>query len=184
MPLRLRIRPGRRHLWAGVAFGLALAALSLGLRIAMPAWTRPPAVQWAGTLAGLAIAGACALRMFLQLPVIEVTELGIAIWFFSPLSGPFFIPWRRVRSVALTRVARTGRAGGSVEALAIRIAEDATFHFPPLPADRKAPVRGREPSELAWPAGTLAGRLPDWIETMQALRAAHDTQAAVAGAAA
>jgi hypothetical protein len=184
LPLRLRILPGRRPLQAGLALGLALAVLCLGLRVAAPAapWARPLVAHWAGALAGLAIAAGCAIRMFIQLPVIEVTELGIAIWLRDPLAGPFFIPWRRVRSVALTRVRRPGLGGGSVEALAIRIIEDAAFRFPALAPERATPVRGSEPSELAWPAGSLAGRLPSWVRMMQALRAAHDAQPAAARA--
>jgi hypothetical protein len=178
LPLVVRILPGRRHLRTGLAFGLSLAALFSGLLAWMPDAARalPRALHWAGVGAGLGIAATCVVKLVAQLPVIEVSELGIAIWFLGPYRGPFFAPWSRVSSVGLTRVECPGPLGRRpVDALAIRIVEDGGFRFPALPADLTVPIRGAPGAELAWPDGAIAGRLQTWVTLMKSLKSAHDS---------
>ena len=168
LPPSIRILPNRVRLRVGLAAGLGLA-VALG---SFPTWVPGAAWKhWAAASVCLAIAVWCAVEMFVQLPIIEASELGVAIWFHGPYKRPFFVPWSRVSQVGLTQVTRSrGPLRRQVDALAIVIIEDGEFRIPAIPRMANAPVRGSRPAELAWSARELDGSPRRWAALMQAMK--------------
>jgi hypothetical protein len=148
LPRAVRILPSRLALRGGLAAGLMLCS---GLiLLGAPHGGREPGLAligyWAGLAAGAAAALGCAVGLVLQLPVIEATELGIAVWLEGPYRRPFFAPWSHVRSIVL-RADPTGR-----RALGIELNADAAH------------------ADLAWPTRSISGDARRWVETLTLMK--------------
>jgi hypothetical protein len=172
VPLAVRIMPRRSVLWAGLAVGLALAAL-LGWLAHASAGRLASGLCWvAFTLCGL-IAIRSGLRLLIQLPLIEVSELGIAVWLHGPYRRPFFAPWSRVRAIALTRVRSIDATPGTTpcEALGIVLTPD----DPPLqrPRNNELPVDGAPQADLAWSRRAISGNPRHWVEQLQRMQSIY-----------
>jgi hypothetical protein len=163
-PLVIRVMPSRRWPRVGVACGIGLALLAVALR-----GVTPPTASIALFGIGALLAVAAAARMIAQLPIIEVTELGIALWLQGPYRRPFFAPWGRVRSIGLVRIA----SQRSARALSIEFVEDGAFRVPQPPAGAHAPVRGADPVTLSWPSDAIDGTATTWVRRMSAMRGAE-----------
>ena len=126
LPLTVRILPGRSASWAGLGGGLALAAILLWCaRLsdgrASAAWTGIALVVLLLSVIGPG------LRLLLQLPLIEASELGIAIWIHGAYRRPFFVPWKHVQAIVLTRVRapHDGAGASGRDALGIVLDQEA-----------------------------------------------------------
>jgi len=154
----------------GLAAGILLAALAAGARLlAVPWWPGTAASEWAALIAGLAIAAACALGLFAQLPIIEVSELGVTIWLNGAFHKPFFAPWKQVRRIGRRQI-RLPSTRAPIDALCIEFVEDLAFRLPDIAAGPAAPLLLAGTAELAWPARSLAGPAPRWAEAIIALQ--------------
>jgi hypothetical protein len=128
-----------------------------------------------GAISGVTLIG-WALWLLIRLPIIEATELGIAIWFHGPYRQPFFVPWRRVRAVVLTRTqvrpADSHSRAGVRNALGIELIE---LDQPPLPpaARRETPVDGAPAADLAWSSRSIGGDVRRWARLLQQMRLAY-----------
>lgn len=173
LPRAVRILPSRFALRAGLAAGLILCS-GLVLHGVPPAGRDPGLAligYWAGLVAGAGAAIGCAVRLVLQLPVIEASELGIAVWLEGPYRRPFFAPWSHVRSIVLTRVRPGGAA--ACDALGIELDQDDRVRLPPAASGRPAPEAGAAPADLAWPARSIHGDPHRWVEVLERMKAAY-----------
>ena len=170
LPRALRILPNRRALQLGLGAGLMLcSALMLHGPPAAGPPELAPAGYWSALAAGAIAAIGCAARLLVQLPVIEASELGIAVWLEGPYRRPFFAPWRRVRSIVLTRV---GPAGGR-DALGIELDQDDSFHLPAAARSRPGPASGAARADLAWSSRSISGDPHRWVELLRRMKAAY-----------
>jgi hypothetical protein len=171
LPRAVRIMPSRSGLWAGLAAGLAAAAVFGWLAPAAPGQV-PIALCWiAFGLSALTAIG-CGLRLLMQLPIIEASELGIAVWLHGPYRRPFFAPWSRVRAVSLTQVRSADAAPGAAARDALGIELDHNGESRPLqhrPHD-ELPVDGAARADLAWSSRSISGDLRRWVELLQQMK--------------
>ena len=116
----------------------------------------------------------CAFRLVAGLPIIEASELGIAIWFHGPYRRPFFAPWNRVRAVVLTQIAHSHRSGRAspCDALGIELVQDDQFQIPDFPDHAHAPVRDAPRADLAWSSRAIGGDLHKWVDLLQQMKSA------------
>jgi hypothetical protein len=122
-----------------------------------------------GFNAGLALL--LGLRVLVQLPLIEASELGIAIWLNGPYRRPFFAPWSRVRAIVLTQARGPGVGGAVRDALGIELIQDSQLC---LPADlpRAETAAGAEPVDLVWSRARIRGNPVRWVELLSRMKAA------------
>jgi len=157
-------------LWAKVLLGLgavSIAAWAWQIPRSWPAQT----LLWAmlGFNAGLALL--LGVRALVQLPIIEASELGIAIWFHGPYRRPFFAPWSRVRTIVLTQARSADAASALRDALGIELIQDNQFRLPAdLPRDEVA--AGTEPADLVWSRARIRGNPRRWVELLSRMQAA------------
>ncbi|HEY4039787.1 MAG TPA: hypothetical protein VGM15_13280 [Burkholderiaceae bacterium] len=175
LPRSVRIMPSRSALWAGLAAGVALM-FACGWLMRDPQRALPIALIW--ILLGLAALTAigCAARLLLQLPVLEASEIGIAIWLYGPYRRPFFAPWSRVRAVALTRV-RPRDAPHSAparDALGIELIHDDPSGLPRAAANTERPIEGAARADLAWSRRAIRGDLARWVALLQTMKEAYE----------
>ena len=178
LPLSVRIPRNRTMLRLGLS--AALTALAV---LVVQAWPGsnprvPVSVSafWAAFALFALIGAACAFRLVASLPVIEASELGIAIWLRGPYFRPFFAPWSRVRAVVLTTVARWPRAGARHRtALGIVLIQDDGFRIPDFRHSAQAPALDAPHADLAWSSRAIGGDLSHWVDLLQRMKAA-DTQ--------
>lgn len=173
LPLSVRIMPSRSFLRAALVAGLVLMLLfgwlagTLG-RGLMLIWF----ALGLGTLAALA----SGLRLLLQLPIIEASELGIAVWLHGPYRSPFFAPWSRVHAVTLTQVGRPDAGAGAAarDALGIELNRDGSTDLPHPVPDGERPIDGAARADLAWSNRSINGDLRRWVELLQAMKKAYE----------
>jgi hypothetical protein len=172
VPLAVRIMPRRAVLWAGLGAGLASAAL-LGW-LAAHARAGPLSIGLCWVALGLCalIAIRSAVRLLIQLPLIEVSEVGIAVWLHGPYRRPFFAPWSRVRAVALTRVRNADAAPGAAtrEALGIELIPDQRLQ---QPLNDELPIDGAPRADLAWSNRSISGDPRHWVELLQRMKSIY-----------
>jgi len=172
VPLAVRIMPRRSVLWAGLGASLALAAL-LGWLAHASEGHLVIALCWIGFAVCALIAIRSGLRLLIQLPLIEVSELGIAVWLGGPYHRPFFAPWRRVRAIALTRVRTADGPPGAAprEALGIELIPDDR----PLqrPRNSELPIDGAPRADLAWSRRAISGDPRHWVEQLQRMQSIY-----------
>ncbi len=156
-----------------------MAALALLILHGWPAPEPRGTMVTAAYLAGLALfallAIGCAFRLVAVLPIIEASELGIAIWFHGPYRRPFFAPWNRVRAIVLTQVARPPGATrtGRREALGIEFVQDDQFRIPDLRNRPRTREQGAPQATLAWSDRAIGGDLREWVELLQKMRSTY-----------
>jgi hypothetical protein len=169
-PLSIRILPSQTAPRLTLAAGIALSAVLLlyGSPGHGPDHRVQAALYWVALSLCVLTALGCAWRLFVQLPIIEASELGIAIWFGSPYHRPFFAPWGRVRAIVLTRArARSDRAGGAGrEALGIELDCDDQFRLPEEAARTDISIEGAARANLAWSARSIGGDMRRWVELL------------------
>jgi hypothetical protein len=172
VPLFVRIMPTRSTLWTGFAASFVLMAIFGWLAHETPGQLSTATF---GLLAGLSALGAVGsgLRLLLQLPIIEASELGIAVWLYGPYRRPFFAPWSRVRAVALTRVRGVDASIGNAarDALGIEL-NDERFDVPRT-SSGEVPVDGAAPANLAWSSRLISGDPRRWVALLQAMKKAY-----------
>lgn len=174
LPLSLRIFPPRAALWWGLSASFGLSLVFLAVAPAASAGR-----SWA--LVAAACAGLfCGWRLLVQLPLIEASEYGIAIWFHGPYRNPYFTPWSRVRCVVLTRSAPSGAAleGRGRQALGVQLQADARLAAPPLGPQAEVAVAGAPGADLAWSSRSIAGKPAAWVALLQQM---HRVYGAAAG---
>jgi len=172
LPWSVRIMPSGGAGWAKVLIGLgAVSTLAW-------AWhgSRSPLGQelfWATLWLTVGLAILFAVRALLALPIIEASELGIAIWLYGPYRRPFFAPWKRVRAIVLTQ-ARSTTAGARAtvrDALGIELIQDDQFHLPSNLS--RAEVRaGEAPADLVWSSASIRGDPRRWVELLERMKVA------------
>jgi len=182
LPQIVRISPNRTA--PRVAFGAGLV-LSAILLLRGPAVRHPDdpvlaTLYWIAVGAGLLTMVGCGWRLLVQLPIIEASELGIAIWFSGPYRRPFFAQWGRVRAVVLTQV-QTGKAGaapGSTSpALGIELDCDDRFRLPDEAAHTDIPIGGAPRADLAWSGRSIGGDVRRWVEVLERMRSTYGESA-------
>ena len=151
-------------LWLGLAVGLV--GLAILILHAEPASSPRAAMVRAASVLFALLAIGCAFRLVAGLPIIEASELGIAIWFHGPYRRPFFAPWSRVHDIVLTRVGRGN-------ALGIELIEDELFRIPEFPNQSCAPVREAARAILAWSGRAIGGDPREWVELLQKMRSVY-----------
>ncbi len=177
LPLSVRIHPNRARLRAGALAGLTLAVLVAlpGAPIAGLIGADTPALKALLVVAALLLAAGCGFRLIAMLPIIEASELGIAIWFHGPYRRPFFAPWSRVRAIVLTEV--LSARGARQSALGLDFVKDTEFPAPPPAAGARAPAPRAAHADLAWPARSLSGDARQWVALLQKMQSAHGGRA-------
>ena len=168
VPRVVRIMPSRTALWAAIATGLTLT-LVFGWLAANPYARVPTALCWLALGVSVVVAIGSSLRLLLQLPLIEASELGIAIWLHGPYRRPFFAPWSRVQSIGLTQVRGRQRMARR-DALGIALIHDDQFHLPALSERGELPVDGAPRADLAWSNRLISGDLRDRVKMLQQMR--------------
>jgi hypothetical protein len=172
LPYSVRIMPNRSTLWLGCAASLGLA---LFLLLGSPASSPNGSISTIGfwSVIGLLLSAAfwCGFRLLVQLPIIEASELGIAIWFDGPYRRPFFAPWDRVRGVVLTRVRSALPARR--EALGIELVQDDLFSPPPIIAGAELPAADAVRADLAWSGRAISGNVRRWVTLLQRMKVAY-----------
>jgi hypothetical protein len=157
-------------MWAGVGVGVA-SAIGLGWLAAQPS---ARLLCWVVIGVALVVALASAVRLLLQLPIIEASELGIAVWFHGPYRRPFFAPWKRVRAVVLTRVrAMDAPRAGVRDALGIELDRDERSPLPIPGPGADAPIEGAARADIVWSRRLIAGDLRRWVEVLQQMKQAY-----------
>jgi len=138
LPRAVRIFPRRRSLRTGLAAGVALTAVFVWFA-GHARGELPRPLAWIAIGLSALVAIGSAVRLLLQLPIIEASELGIAIWFHGPYRRPFFAPWNRVRAIVLTRVRTVDHATGAAlrDALGIELIQDHRFQSTPGVLERR-----------------------------------------------
>jgi hypothetical protein len=173
LPYSVRVMPRRSTLWLGLAAGLGLGLamfLSHGSPVSNPHRSVSTIGFWSAVAILLAAAFWCGFRLLAQLPIIEASELGIAIWLDGPYRRPFFAPWDRVRAVVLTRVRSAFPA--SREALGIELVQDDLFRLPRVPAGADVPASDAERADLAWSNRAISGDVRRWVALLQRMKVA------------
>jgi hypothetical protein len=160
--------------WAQLLMGLAaVSALAW-------AWGGPrQRLAWAMLALTVALAVLVAVRALLRLPIIEASELGIAIWLHGPYRSPFFAPWKRVRAIVLTQARSTaaGARAATREALGIELIQDDQFHLPPY-LRRPEVVVGAPRADLVWSSASIRGDPRRWVELLERMKGAGTEPAA------
>jgi hypothetical protein len=178
LPWAVRIMPTRNTWWGSVLIGLGIVSVLLW------AWHDPRSplgreLFWATLGLNVATAILLAGRALLQLPMIEASELGIAIWLYGPYRRPFFAPWKRVRTIVLTQARGARRPRAPMRpALGIGLVQDSQFHLPPNLRCAET-AAGAEPADLVWSSARIRGDPRRWVELLQRMKHAC-TQAALA----
>jgi hypothetical protein len=174
LPRAVRIPPRRAGAWVALAAGATSAALC-GWLAHDPPGHLPAALLRAALVLSALLAAGSGLRLLLQLPLIEASELGIAIWFRGTYRRPFFVPWKRVRAIVLTRARPADRATGSAarNALGIEVIQDERFRLPPLEHGAEATVHGAAHADLTWSNRSIGGDPGRWVLLLQAMQRAH-----------
>jgi hypothetical protein len=163
--------PSRFILRAGMAASLTSTLAFFWLARSTHGWLPAPLCWTAFGLSALAAIG-CALRLLLQLPLIEASEFGIAIWLHGPYRRPFFAPWSRVRAVRLTHV-RSASGVAARDALGIELNRDDRFPLPARSASDEVPVDDAAQADLAWSSRSISGDLRRWEAVLQQMRSAY-----------
>jgi len=175
LPRTVRIMPSRTALWAGLATGIA-SMLVCGWLARDPQHALPIAVVWiVGGLAALVAIGS-AVRLLLQLPIIEASEVGLAVWLYGPYRRPFFAPWGRIRAVALTRVhpVHAAHSARTRDALGIELNHDGPTGLPTAAMSTERPIDGAARADLAWSSRSISGNLTRWVALLQAMKKAYE----------
>jgi hypothetical protein len=174
VPLAVRIMPRRAVLWAGLGAGLASAGFSGWLAHAAAGPLRIAFCWIAFGLCAL-IAIRSGVRLLIQLPLIEVSEVGIAVWLHGPYRRPFFAPWSRVRGVALTQVRSADAAPGAAarEALGIELTPDHRLQPLQRPRNDELPIDGAPRADLAWSSRSISGHPRHWVELLQRMKSIY-----------
>jgi hypothetical protein len=170
LPLTVRIMPTRSALWAGFDAGVASMVI-FGWLAHDRNRALPSSLVWIVIGVSALIALGSGLRLLVQLPVIEASELGIAVWPYGPYRRPFFAPWSRVRAVALTQVRRANEATGAAarDALGVELNHDEQLVVPRSPSS-ELPVEGAARADLAWSNRSISGDLQRWVELLQQMK--------------
>ena len=164
--------------WAQLLMGLAaVSALAWVLGGARSPLRQP--LAWAMLALTVALAVLVAVRALLRLPIIEASELGIAIWLHGPYRSPFFAPWKRVRAIVLTQARSTaaGARAATREALGIELIQDDQFHLPPY-LRRPEVVVGAPRADLVWSSASIRGDPRRWVELLERMKGASTEPAA------
>jgi len=171
LPRAVRIMPSRSALWAGLAAGLA-SAVVFGWLARAPLGQLPIALCWIAFGLSALTATGCAWRRLMQLPIIEASELGIAVWPHGPYRRPFFAPWSRVRAVSLTQVRSAAAAPSAAarDALGIELDHDGESRPLPRSANDELPVDGAARADLVWSSRSISGDLRRWVELLQQMK--------------
>jgi hypothetical protein len=174
VPRGVRIMPRRSVLWAGLAAGLPSAALFGWLALASVS-RFPGELGWIASGLCALIAIRSGLRLLIQLPLIEVSELGIAVWLHGPYRRPFFAPWSRVRAVALTQVRSPDAAPGAatLDALGIELNQDDRYPLLQRSANDEVPIDGALRADLAWSSRSISGDVRHWVELLQQMKSIY-----------
>lgn len=177
LPLSVRIMPNRSAPQVALAASIAACVAALLLF----EWfthnrhqASAIAIFWIVFALGAVTAIGAAIRLLLQLPIIEASELGIAVWLYGPYRRPFFAPWSRVREVGLTQVRSADAAPGSSprNALGIELNCDGGFDLP-RSAGREVTVDDAARADLAWSNRSISGDLLRWVALLQAMKSAY-----------
>ena len=173
LPLAVRIMPPRTGLWATLWAGVSTTLLlSLAGR---PTGEPLKAIWWLAVSLAAACSIGSALRLLLQLPVIEASEFGIAVWLHGPYRRPFFAPWSRVRAIALTQARRADAApgAGALDAVGIELECDDRFTPPPRLADGEIPIAGAARADLVWSKRSICGDARYWVDLLRQMKLSH-----------
>lgn len=171
LPRAVRIMPRRSALWAALATGVVATAV-FGWLARTPDGQLSIALCWiASGLSALTAIG-FGLRLLLQLPIIEASELGIAIWLHGPYRRPFFAPWSHVKAIALTRVRSADAPAGAAarDALGIELNHERDFQPLQRAANDELLVEGAARADLAWSNHSISGDLQRWVELLQQMK--------------
>ena len=163
--------PSRFVLRVGLAASLTSTFAFFWLARGTHGWLPAPLYWTAFGLSALAAIG-CALRPLLQLPLIEASEVGIAVWLHGPYRRPFFAPWSRVRAIRLTRVRSAGGVAAR-DALGIELNHDDRFPLPARSARDELPVEGAAHADLAWSSRSISGDLRRWEAVLRRMKSAY-----------
>jgi hypothetical protein len=174
LPRAVRILPRRSSLRAGLAAAVALTAI-FGWFAGQAHGPLPRPLAWIAIGLSALVAIGSAVRLVVQLPIIEASELGIAIWFHGPYRRPFFAPWSRVRAIVLTRARAADDAPGSVmrDALGIELTQDDRFQLPQHCPNDEVPVEGALRADLVWSSRSVSGSPRRWVELLQQMKSAY-----------
>jgi len=178
LPQIVRISPNRTAQRVAFGAGLVLSALLLfrGPPVRHPDDPVLATLYWIALGAALLTMVGCGWRLLVQLPIIEASELGIAIWFGGPYRRPFFAPWGRVRAIVLTQVqaGKGGAAPGSIlPALGIELDCDDRFRLPEEAAHTDIPIGGAARADLAWSRRSIGGDVRRWVELLERMRSIY-----------
>jgi hypothetical protein len=177
LPRSVRILPNRVTLRLGCATGVAFFAIFMlrGSPASNPHWPISMTSYWFAVAFFGVTALWCGFRILVQLPIIEASELGIAIWFHGPYRRPFFAPWNRVHAVVLTQVRSAHPAIGPARrnALGIELVQDDQFRLPPSAAGADTPVSGAAKADLAWSGRTISGDPRQWVALLQRMKSVY-----------
>jgi hypothetical protein len=172
VPLAVRIMPRRSVLWAGLGAGLASAAF-FGWLAHASAGRLPIGLCWIAFGLCALIAIRSGLRLLIQLPLIEVSEVGIAVWLHGPYRRPFFVPWSRVRAVALTQVRSADAAPAAAPRNALGIELHPDDRPPQRPANTELPIDGAPRADLTWSSRSISGDPRHWVEQLQRMQSIY-----------
>jgi hypothetical protein len=163
--------PSRLPLWAGFVGGVASTAI-FGWLAHEPHRELAFAPIWFLMAVSILIALGSGLRLLLQLPIIEASELGIAVWLYGPYRRPFFAPWSHVRAVVVTQVrgAKAARASAPRDALGIELVQGDRVRLPRSPVNDELPIDGAAPADLAWSRRLISGNIRRWVDLLQTMK--------------
>jgi hypothetical protein len=182
LPQIVRISPNRTALRVAFGAGLVLSSILLfrGAPVRHPDDPVLATLYWICLGAALLTMVGCGWRLLVQLPIIEASELGIAIWFGGPYRRPFFAPWGRVRAIVLTQVRpRNGVAAprSTLPALGIELDCDDRFRLPQEAAHTDIPIGGAARADLAWSGRSIGGDVRRWVELLERMRSIYGESA-------
>ena len=172
LPRAVRIPPSRTGARAALVAGFASAALC-GWLAHDPPRGLPAALFWSTLGVSALVAAGSGLRLLLRLPLIEASELGIAIWFHGPYRRPFFAPWSRVRTIVLTRARPADGASAPRDALGIELIQDERFAIPREAHVAETPVHGAAHADLVWSRRSIGGDPGQWVQLLQSMQRAY-----------
>ncbi len=182
LPQIVRISPNRTAVRVAFGAGLVLSGVLLfpGTPAHHPDDPILATLYWIALGAALLTMVGCGWRLLVQLPIIEASELGIAIWFGGPYRRPFFAPWGRVRAVVLTQV-HPGKGGAdpgsTLPALGIELNWDDRFRLPDEAAHTDVPIGGAARADLAWSGRSIGGDVRHWVEVLERMRSIYSESA-------